>query len=74
VRGVEKLNTGSFAVPHLTAFAAIFYSTIFVAYVVLGGIVSVAWQDDHPIKCFYIGSSFPIWITAWAHIASLAGK
>ncbi len=39
-----------------------------IAFVLFGGVFADAWEDDHAIKCRYIGATFPIWLTAWAHV------
>jgi hypothetical protein len=41
---------------------------ISLAFVVLGGIFASAWEDDKPLKCIYMGSTFPIWISAFTHL------
>jgi hypothetical protein len=51
--------------PHINALAVI----ISIVFLFLGGSLAVAWDDDSPIKCIYVGSTFPIWFSAWAHIA-----
>jgi hypothetical protein len=28
-------------------------------YAIIGGLVSVAWADDHPFKCFMVGAATP---------------
>jgi hypothetical protein len=46
-----------------------------IAFVLLGGIFADAWEDDRAIKCLYLGATFPIWISAWAHsLAPAAAK
>lgn len=40
-----------------------------VAMVLIGGVFANAWDDDHAIKCIYIGSTFPLWLSAWTHFA-----
>jgi hypothetical protein len=45
-----------------------------IAFVLLGGVFADAWEDDHVIKCLYIGATFPIWLSAWAHLAPVAAK
>ena len=37
-----------------------------VAFVAAAGAVAVAWNDDNPLKCLYVGVSFPVIISAWA--------
>lgn len=44
------------------------YVLYFFAIIGLGGAFAVAWEDDRPIKCIYIGATFPLWLSAWAHI------
>ena len=52
--------------------ASVHFSWVFfllaVAFVAIGGAFAIAWEDDHAIKCIYIGSTFPVWLSAWAHI------
>ena len=43
-----------------------------IVFVLLGGVFADAWEDNHPIKCLYIGATFPIWLAAWAHVLSPA--
>jgi hypothetical protein len=44
------------------------YVLVSAAFVALGGIVAMAWKDEHEIKSVYIGSTFPIWLSAWVHL------
>jgi hypothetical protein len=39
-----------------------------VAFVLFGGVFASAWDDDNPLKCLYVGATFPIWLSAWAHM------
>jgi len=41
------------------------YLIVSLVFVVFGGLFAVAWNDDNPIKCLYVGVSFPIIISAW---------
>jgi hypothetical protein len=43
-----------------------------IVFVLLGGVFADAWEDNHAIKCIYIGATFPIWLSAWAHVLSTA--
>jgi len=43
-------------------------------FVLLGGVFADAWEDDHAIKCLYIGATFPVWLSAWAHVLSPAAS
>jgi hypothetical protein len=45
-----------------------------VVFVLLGGVFADAWEDNHAIKCLYIGATFPIWLSAWAHVLSPAAS
>lgn len=47
---------------------------ISIVFVLLGGVFADAWEEAHPIKCLYIGATFPIWLTAWAHVLSPAAS
>ena len=42
------------------------YVLLSITFVVLGGVFSVAWGDDHPLKSVYIGASLPVVLSAWA--------
>jgi hypothetical protein len=58
-----KVVTGA-AAGILRAFT-FWYFLISVLFIVLGGLFAVAWDDDHPVKCLYVGASVPIIISAW---------
>ena len=40
---------------------------ISIAFVVIGGVFATAWGEEHPLKCIYLGATFPIWVSAWSH-------
>ena len=39
-----------------------------VLFVMFGGVFASAWDDNNPLKCLYVGATFPIWLSAWAHM------
>jgi hypothetical protein len=41
-----------------------------IVWIIIGGVFASAWEDDHPLKCLYIGSTFPIWLSAWTHMVA----
>jgi hypothetical protein len=41
-----------------------------IVFVLLGGVFADAWEDNHAIKCLYVGATFPVWLSAWAHVLS----
>jgi len=45
-----------------------FYVAVSIAFVGLGGVFAMAWKEDHPIKCLYIGATFPLVLSGWVHI------
>jgi hypothetical protein len=40
----------------------------------LGGALASAWKEEDPIKCIYMGATFPLWFSAWAHMGSIVTK
>jgi hypothetical protein len=44
------------------------------AFLFLGGALASAWKEDDPIKCIYMGATFPLWFSAWAHLGSVVTK
>ena len=44
------------------------YILVSVASIALGGVFASVWDEDHPIKCIYLGATFPFWISAWTHM------
>ena len=51
-----------------------FLIAVSIVFVLLGGVFADAWEDDHAIKCLYIGTTFPVWLSAWAHVLSPAAS
>ena len=51
-----------------------FLIAVSIVFVLLGGVFADAWEDDHAIKCLYIGATFPVWLSAWAHVLSPAAS
>jgi len=41
-----------------------------IVFVLLGGVFADAWEDNHAIKCLYVGATFPVWLSSWAHVLS----
>ena len=39
-----------------------------IVWVLIGGVFASAWEDEHPLKCLYIGATFPIWLSTWTHM------
>ena len=44
---------------------SLFYVTASLAFIAVGGLFAVAWNDDNPVKCLYIGASLPVIVSAW---------
>jgi hypothetical protein len=42
------------------------YFLISIAFIFAGGMFTAVWAEDQPIKAFYIGATFPIWLSALA--------
>lgn len=40
------------------------YALATLAFIVAGGVFASLWQDDSPIKCFYFGVTFPVFVSA----------
>ena len=51
-----------------------FLIVVSIVFVLFGGVFADAWEDDHAIKCLYIGATFPIWLSAWGHMLAPAAK
>jgi hypothetical protein len=45
-----------------------------IVFVLLGGVLADAWEDNHALKCLYIGETFPVWLSAWSHVLSPAAS
>jgi hypothetical protein len=39
-----------------------------IVFLLFGGVFASAWDDNNPLKCLYVGATFPIWLSAWAHM------
>jgi hypothetical protein len=45
-----------------------------IVFVLLGGVFTDAGEDNHALKCLYIGATFPVWLSAWSHVLSPAAS
>ena len=48
--------------------SSLFFVGVSIVFLLLGGVFAVAWEDDHAVKCLYVGATFPIWLSGWAHM------
>jgi hypothetical protein len=45
------------------------YVSVFAAFIVANGVFAASWRDHSPIKCIYLGATFPAFITSVASVA-----
>jgi hypothetical protein len=45
-----------------------------IVFVLLRGVLADAEEDNHALKCLYIGETFPVWLSAWSHVLSPAAS
>jgi len=62
---VEALRIYKIATLHPTLFHWPYF-LISIAFVFAGGLFTLAWDEDQPLKAFYIGATLPIWLSALA--------
>jgi hypothetical protein len=53
---------GVMVAPHFS----LAYLFISVAFIIVAGLFAVAWQDNKPLKCIYIGLTLPAIISGWS--------
>jgi len=52
-------------IPHLTAG----YVSFSLLFIFIGGAFASAWGDNNPVKCLYVGATFPVILSAWGQTA-----
>lgn len=51
-------------IPHPPDFSATYLLFSFL-FVLTGGGFALTWNDDNPVKCLYLGATWPIIVSAW---------
>ena len=67
---VRVIKLGTMGDIHLNTFVVL----ISAAFLFLGGALASAWKEEDPIKCIYMGATFPLWFSAWAHLGTISPK
>jgi len=49
--------------PSLPHFSSV-YLLVSLAFIVFGGLFACAWGDNHPMRCIYVGLSFPLIVSS----------